>query len=366
MHPALSTLTLPLLTLFVFGPIYSTFAQGEHKSSLCPTINWSSDVHDSSNTTKALSAFEELKTLITNDTHGDIQAVVITQAGLPRYDAYFNGYNTATSHDIRSAAKSIIALLVGIAIDKSLLHKDDSVSSFFPEAELDPRITVEHLLTMASGLDANADDENTPGHENWLYESDDWIQFALNVPMAHPPGEVWSYASLNTFLLGVVLERASGQELEDFARVNLFDPLGMEEYRWTFTPKGHVVAQGNFFITARDLAKIGQLMLNKGCWNGRQLVSPEWIQASLQGQYDVPWQGYDTYGYKWYNHVLEINETDYSYFFASGNGGQKLYVVPEEKLVVVIMTTAYNTRHGQRRSLRMFELILAAIGGQTN
>lgn len=109
------------------------------------------------------------------------------------------------------------------------------------------------------------------------------------------------------------------------------------------------------------MAKLGQLYLNNGRWDDQQIVPESWIQRSVEGRYPVPWKGYDDYGYGWYNHALLIGGRTFQYFFASGNGGNKIYVFPEEKMVVVIQSAAYNTSYGQRRSLAVLEKVLAAV-----
>lgn len=313
-------------------------------------------------------SFEELHTFIQNSPQLNVQGVIVLQDGKRVYETYPNRYATNTLHDIRSATKSIVGLLVGIAVDQGKIKVEDTMLSFFPEYnpgkpidERKKRITIDNLLTMASGLDADSDDSNSPGNEDYLYEADDWLQFSLDIPMAAEPGSRLAYASMNTFLLGVVLERATGQQFEDFAQTYLFDPLGIDYVRWTNTPKGYVVAQGNLYIAARDMARIGQLVLNEGCWDGKQVLSKQWLQKSFEPRFPTPWSNYDTYGYQWYNHTLTINNTSYPYVFASGNGGQKLYIVPDENIVVVSTSTAYNTGYGQRRSLEILRRVLSSL-----
>ena len=334
----------------------------------CAPISWDTD---QDRRVMQGSSFSQATTFIDNAPQINIQGVIVIQEGRAVYETYPNKYATDTLHDIRSATKSIVGLLVGIAIDQGKLRLDDTLLSFFPEytsgKEIDERkkrITIDHLLTMASGLDANSEDSNSPGNEDHLYEAEDWLQFSLDIPMAAEPGSQWAYASMNSFLLGVVVGRATGQEFEDFAQTYLFDPLGIKDSRWTYTPKGYVVAQGNFYIAARDMARIGQLVLNNGCWDGQQVISKEWIQASFAPRFPTNWPNYDTYGYQWYKHTMSLNGQDYPYVFASGNGGQKLYIVPDKDLVVVTFTTAYNTGYGQRRSLEIFRQVLMALDNE--
>lgn len=306
---------------------------------------------------------------IDQDPHNDFRSLLVTRNGRLVSEHYFNGHGPDSLQDVRSATKSLTATLVGIAISEGIIPSIDTrVLSFFPsympishDGEAKREITIEHLLTMASGLDANADDPDTPGYEDRMWESTDWVRFVLDLPMAHAPGETWSYASANTFLLGAAVEQVSGQTLAAYAEDRLFGPLGITRYRWAETPSGRTVAQGNLSIRARDMAKFGQLYLNGGRWGGQQLVPESWVRRSVEGAYPVPWQGYDQYGYGWYTHALVVGGQTFQYFLASGNGGNKIYVLPAEQMVVVIQSAAYNTNYGQRRSLEMLRRVLAAV-----
>lgn len=314
-------------------------------------------------------ALAETISFIEDDAHGDFRSLVVARNGRLVLDQYFNGHGPDSLNDIRSAAKSITSTLVGIALAEGLIPNETTpVLSLFPgympvsHDEAGKRaITVEHLLTMASGLDANADDPASPGYEDRMWESEEWVRFVLDLPMANPPGETWMYASANSFLLGAAVEDASGQTLEAYAEQKLFAPLGMTRYAWAETPTGRTVGQGNLWIRARDMAKIGQLYLNGGRWEGEQVVPEDWIRRSVEERYPVPWQGYDHYGYGWYTHELEVRGRMFSYFLASGNGGNKIYVFPEEQMVVVTQSAAYNTGYGQRRSFEILKRVLAAV-----
>ena len=146
--------------------------------------------------------------------------------------------------------------MVGIAIAEGLIGGVDTsiVSQLsrngldFQDEEQKQEITIEHLLTMASGLHADDSDPASAGNENRLYASDDWVEFALALPMSDSPGETWAYASVNTFLLGLVVEEAADKSLSSFAETELFEPLGIAEYTWASTPLGRTVAQGNLSL----------------------------------------------------------------------------------------------------------------------
>ena len=306
---------------------------------------------------------------VEQDPHGDFRSLVIARNGHLVAEHYFNGNGPDSLVDIRSATKSITSTLVGMAIAQGLIPSVETpVMPLFPRympiAHDGPQkraITIEHLLTMSSGLDANADDPESTGYEDRMWESDDWVRFVLDLPMVHEPGEDWSYSSASSFLAGAAVEEAAAQNLAGYASDVLFAPLGFGDYQWLETPKGRTVAQGNLSIRARDMAKIGQLYLDDGRWKNQQLVPQSWIRASVEGRFEVPWNGYDSYGYGWYTHSFDVNERAFHGFGASGNGGNKIYVFPKQQLVVVIQSTAYNTNYGQRRSFEVLEMVLAAV-----
>ncbi len=306
---------------------------------------------------------------IRDDPNEDFYSLVIARNGHLILETYFNGHDGDTLHDIRSATKSLTSALVGIAIEEGLIQGVDSnvmaafdaYEPFTNDGEQKREITVEHLLSMASGIDANVDDPSTPGYEDKMWGAKDWIRFAVDLPMARKPGEEWSYASVNTFLLGVFIEELSGMTLEAYAGQRLFEPIGITDYQWAETPNERTVAQGNLSVKARDMLKLGQLYLNDGRWGNAQIVPESWIRVSVEPRYPVYWDDYDSYGYGWYTHTVQKEGKEYSYYFASGNGGNKIYVLPDEQLVVAIQSAAYNTSYGQKRSLDVFVRLLDAL-----
>jgi CubicO group peptidase (beta-lactamase class C family) len=317
----------------------------------------------------SVSRMVDVQEFIRRDPHNDLMGLLIARNGKLVYEGYFNGHDRDTLHDIRSATKSLTSALVGIAIandiiggvDASMVQQLSTLGLHLRDEEEKRKITIEHLLTMASGMDADEDDPTSAGFEDSLYESSDWVRFAFDLPMSDPPGKKWAYASVNTVLLGLIIEVATEKSLSAFAEDRLFDPMGITEYRWASTPSGRTVAQGNLSLRLRDLAKVGQLFLDRGRWAGRQVVPEEWVQASVVGRYSVPWDGYDEYGYGWYLHRLAVEGQEFPYFSASGNGGNKVYVLPGQRMLVVIQSAAYNTDYGQCRSLDVLRKVLEAL-----
>ena len=303
--------------------------------------------------------------------HHDLKGIAIVRNGRLVSEHYFNGDSADTLHDIRSATKSITSLLMGITIQKGLLHSvNDPIALYLAGLPRDgkEKITIKDLLNMRSGLDANDEDPSSPGNEDNLDKSSDWIRTIYAVPMKGDPGSTYNYCSINAFLTGAIIENVSHLPLDEFARANLFEPLGIQDYRWRHVPINRITGQGNLSITTRDMAAVGELMLNDGIVNGRPLVSREWIAQSLASQVAIsdsdPYA--DFYGYMWYTKTEPIGGHSIEVHFASGNGGNKIYIVPSLHMVIAITSSAYNTNYGQRRSQDILWRVLDALSRQMN
>jgi len=310
-------------------------------------------------------ALDALYADMEQEQHHDLKGIVIVRDGSLVSEHYFNGDSADTLHDIRSATKSLTDLLMGIAINnKTISSVDDPISLYLPGLPKDgkEKIRIKDLLNMRSGLDADDEDPATPGNEDRLDESSDWMRTVYAVPMKRAPGEKYLYCSINAFLTGAIVENATKLPLDDFARTNLFAPLNIQNFRWRHVPVNRTTGQGNLEITARDAAALGQLTLNDGVVNGRRLISHDWIAASLASQVPIsdsdPYA--DSYGYMWYTRAEPVADQKVTVHFASGNGGNKIYIVPSLHMVVAITSSAYGTRWGQRRSQDILLRILAA------
>ncbi len=313
----------------------------------------------------APNAIDSLYKEMSEEQHHDLKGIVIVRNGQLVSEHYFNGDSVDTLHDIRSATKSLTSLLMGIAVEKKLVGSvDDPIALYLPGLPKDgkEKIRVRDLLNMRSGLDADDEDPSTPGNEDRLDESTDWMRSVYAVPMKRGPGEKYLYCSVNAFLAGAIIENASHMPLDDFAKANLFGPLNVRNFRWRHVPVNRTTGQGNLAITARDAAAIGQLMLNDGVVDGLHLLSHDWIAASLASQVPIsdsdPYA--DSYGYMWYTKAEQVADRKVTVHFASGNGGNKIYIIPSLHMVVAITSSAYNTRWGQRRSQDILLKILAA------
>jgi CubicO group peptidase (beta-lactamase class C family) len=312
---------------------------------------------------------DSIYSAITQDPHHDLKGIVIVRDGHLVSEHYFNGDSVDTLHDIRSATKSLTSLLMGIAVRKGLVHSvDDSIALYLPGLPKNgkERIAIKDLLTMRSGLDAYDNDASSPGNENRLDASSDWIRTVYAVPMKLSPGTKYAYCSLNAFLTGAIIENVSHMPLDEFAKTNLFGPLGIENYRWRHVPVDRTTGQGNLSITTRGEAKIGELMLDDGIVQGTRVLNHDWVAHSLASQVAIsdsdPYA--DFYGYMWYTKAERVGSHKIEVHFASGNGGNKIYVVPSLHMVIAITSSAYNQGYGQRRSQDVLLKILAAVGSR--
>jgi CubicO group peptidase (beta-lactamase class C family) len=241
---------------------------------------------------------------------------------------------------MQSVSKTVTSVIVGIAItrgdfkaglDTPLLHYFD-VAKVKNVDDRKRRITLRHVLTMTTGLDWNEEVAyDDPKNDSSLMEaSDDWVQYVIDRPMAQEPGKVFNYSSGVSELLAHVFQKETGQDIEKYGEKYLFAPLGMEHY-WKRTPLGAVDTEGGLFLKAADLAKIGYLYLHDGIWDGKPVVSKEWVKQSLAPFINAE-EGYQ-YGFKWW--LFPRTDVQRYVWMARGFGGQRLMVFPEEGLIVV-------------------------------
>ncbi len=304
--------------------------------------------------------------LINTTPPNDFRGLVIIKNDSLVLEEYFNTYWRGTIHDIRSAGKSVTALLLGIALDKGIIKNvEQNIYDFFPKYKKDEErdIRIKHLLIMSSGLDANVFNEKSEGYGlNWIFKND-WVKHVLNLSMIFKPGEKWVYNDAAAMIIGAIIEKQSGQKLSDFANEYLFEPLGIKEYYWFTGSGGRTGAMGNLYISTLDFAKIGQLIINKGMCKGKQIISKSWIGEISTSKMNikdiVPFA--NAYSYFWYISNYNANGINYDYLYAAGNGGNLLFVVPVEKLVVALTSSAYGEGLGQFRSNKIFQLILESI-----
>jgi CubicO group peptidase (beta-lactamase class C family) len=271
--------------------------------------------------------------------HMNFHSVLIIRNGYIVADAYIHPFSQNTTHVLHSATKSIVSALVGIDIDKGYIDSvNQTVLDFFPErtiANLDSRkktITLKHLLTMASGL--RWDDTNF-GSVMQMQLSPDWTQHMLDLPMVAQPGTKLNYNNGVSFLISAIIQEKTGTNTLEFANEYLFRSLNISDITWLSNPQGISVGYGRIWMKPHDMAKIGYLYLNEGLWDGQQLLSSAWIEASSSKHFSF--QDGGGYGYNWW---IE-NSGIYS---AEGFSGQRIIVIPEQNMVVVFTGGFYDEK----------------------
>ncbi|MCQ4165887.1 serine hydrolase domain-containing protein [Tahibacter harae] len=316
---------------------------------------------------------------VADQSYPGITSLLVAAQGRLVYEQYFNGGSRDTLNDMRSATKTVTALLLGAAVDRGLIKDEQQrVYPFFRDKvalrRLDARraaITLQDLLTMSAAWECDDENAFSTGNEERMYLSADWVQFVLDLPPRgyapwqsrpadSPYGRTFSYCTAQSFLLGAVIERAARQPLAQFARAVLEQPLGIDRVQWNRASEGTGMGGGGTRYRARDIARIGELLRDGGQWRGRQVISAAWITAMLTPR-AVPREAVE-YGYQLWRFRFPLQGRDEWFWAMSGNGGNYVFVSPQRGLVAVITSTAYNQRESHRRSQEIFrDYVLAAM-----
>lgn len=265
----------------------------------------------------------------------NLKSLVISHNGSIIRGEFFGSGSANGQHDVRSVTKSVMAILTGIAIDKGFIQSIDQpagdflsplYSSISPEKAA---IKIRHLLTMSSGFQWA--ELNSNEYNNWI-TSPNQLQYLMNKPLAYQPGQVFAYNSAAVHLLSIIITQASKMSTLEFARKYLFDPLGIDNIIWETEKQGYYNGGAGLRLTPIDMIKIGQLILNRGEFNGKRIVSAGWIDQSIVPQ--ISTGNAQPYGPS-YGYCLWLGQnTRGNYAFANGWGGQFIVVFPNLNLVV--------------------------------
>lgn len=280
-------------------------------------------------------------------------------------------YRRGDLHSLQSVTKTITSAIIGVAVTRGDFPSlDTPVLSFFDASKVanvddrKRRMTVRHLLTMTAGFDWNeglsyADPRNTGTQ---LEKSDDWVKFTIDRPMSEEPGTRWNYNSGASELLAYVFRKATKMDVEEYGARYLFAPLGIDRWYWKRIPVGLADTEGGLYLEARDLAKIWYLFMKDGMWEGRRIVSPEWVKSSVAPAIAVsPAPNAPKYGLKWW---LAPDPRDSTRFIwaGSGFGGQLPLAFPNDDMVVVV--NAWNIppmRLGLGRNVVIARMLSAVV-----
>ncbi len=281
------------------------------------------------------------------DEISSLRSLLIQQHGELLGESFFNGRSPNRPFNIKSASKSIMGLLVGIAIEEGFIPSvDEPIVTYFPqyfEENPDPRkeqITVRNLLSMQAGLRSTS----SGNYGAWVM-SRNWVEYALDQDFVSDVGGRMVYSTGTSHLLSVIVAKASGISTKAFAEKYLFDPLDITVGGWDRDPQGYYMGGNNLALKPFDMLKIGQMLINKGVWNGEQIISMDWIIDSFKTYTYSNYNPYG-YGYQWWNKKTG----KYTTLFAWGHGGQYIMMIPE--LDAVIVMTSSVTNESRRRTYK--------------
>ncbi len=283
----------------------------------------------------------------------NMDSLLVIRNGSVILDAYFYPYDGSLPHDLASVTKSVMTTLIGIAEDQGIIQLDQPIVKYFGDrtiANLDARkerITIRHLAGMMNGFESGclSGDEATL---DAMRATADWVQTTLDRKMAQKPGTGFCYDSPGMHLLSAILQEATGMTTLDYARQYLFEPLGIYDVVWESDPQGYTHGWGDLHLKPGDLAKIGYLWLNNGVWDGKQIVSADWVDNAIKPKVNAD---IDQYGYGWW--------VSTNVYYAMGRGGQTMRVFPLSNSIIV--ATGSNLVFEQ-----YFPYLLAALIDQDN
>ena len=273
-----------------------------------------------------------------------LRSLVVSHRGAIVLERYFGGARATTPANIKSASKSVIAALVGIAVSRGLIKSvDQPIVDYFPELAKDPErkkreITIEDLLTMRSGLDSTSGRQ----YGSWV-QSKNWVRYVLARPLIDEPGTRVEYSTGSSHLLSAILTKATKMSTWQFAQEELARPLGFSLARWPQDPQGIFFGGNEMLMTPRQMIRFGELFENRGRTGERQLIPEDWIDRTQVGRGRSRWGSDREYGYGFWIREFAGHQS----YYAWGYGGQFIFIVPDLDLVVV--TTSRSDVSRERR-----------------
>lgn len=298
-----------------------------------PTNGWEVSTPEEENMNSQY--LESMLQYIIDEEHS-VDSILLIRNGYLVFERYFQEYNETAIHQVYSVTKSIMSCLIGIAVEENLLTVNQTLLSFFSDRVIEnldtakENITVEHLLTMSSGL---AWIEAI--HDSIFFTSEDPVQYLLDRPMDTVPGEIFNYNTGAAHLLSAILQNVTELTTLSYAQEKLFDPLGIENVDWDIDPQGIYFGGHGLSLRPQDMAKFGFLYLNNGTWNAEQIISENWVSTS-RTKYNYTAEAFD-YGYLWWLYP------QYDSYSAEGFLGQIIHVFPEYDLIAIVTSSSFRT-----------------------
>lgn len=304
-----------------------------------------------------------------------ITSIVVIKDGKLLIEEYFNGATRSSLHDTRSVGKTLASSILGIAIGEGHIKDENQTLKDFYNLQSyknytikKEEISLKSLLTMSSGLNGSDMNPNSPGNEENMYPTSDWVKFGLDLPMDEDKtiGKDWDYLTAGAVILGDILNKTVPDGLEKYADKKLFQPLGISNYKWQFTPTNVPNTAGGFQMNSLDNARYGQLYLNKGVYEDKQILSEIWVKSSLSKQIALPKTENEFYGYLLWNKKYSVNNNEIEAYYASGNGGNKIMIFNDIGVVVLITATAYGQPYMHQQADEIIEnyIIPSILGNE--
>ncbi|TVZ08139.1 CubicO group peptidase (beta-lactamase class C family) [Cellulophaga sp. RHA_52] len=316
---------------------------------------------------------EALNRKIAEKRFENINGIVVIKENKLLIEEYFNGENRNSLHDSRSVGKSFASTMLGVAIEEKYIDNENvllkdfyNLKSFNNYSEKKDSITLKSLLTMSSGFLGDDRDYDSPGNEENMYPTDNWVKFSLDLPMKNDKviGKDYMYFTAGVVILGDIIHKSVPEGLVSYTDKKLFKPLNITNYKWQYTPQKVGNTAGGIQLRAIDFAKYGQLYKNKGKWNGKQVLTKKWVEKSLSKQVSQAYGGIDDgyYGYLFWNKTYTVNGKNYEVSFCSGRGGNKIFIFKDIPFVVVVTSSAYDSLSAHTNTDKiMTDYILPAI-----
>lgn len=354
---------LPLFALILLLPACKDQNGNGHYYSIPQEANDGWEVASADEEGLSSSVLQDMLDYLESVQGHNIHSILIIKDDKLVFEEYFEGYLYSTSppgsngdfieydretdHYLASVSKSVTSVIFGAAVKEAYITNVDTLlRDVLPEYQViltgeKAGITLEHLLTMSSGLhwdEWSTSFEDPANDVVALFREEDPIEYILSKHMINSPGNEFLYNSGGTNVLGAVIERATGMSFLEFGNLYLFDPLQVEGGMWEKIAGAYYFASGGLYLRPRELAKIGSLFLNNGYWGERQIITEEWITASSTEYIEtndlIP-QAH-AYGYQWWMIDFQVNGQEYDCFFAAGWGDQYMFIFPEQDMMVVV------------------------------
>ena len=313
---------IPILLAAIITPVTRTSFSLNQSRDYWPTMGWRLLQPESQgmNSTRLNEFWNYMYT------EARLGGFLLIRNGYLLYEAYYPGVDPDHLWSVVSVAKSVTATALGVALAEGYVTSiNDSVLDFFPDrtiANPDPRkdtMTLHHLLTMSSGFESRLEQIVLPS---------DWVQYLLDLPMIHEPGEVWNFDGGCSHLISAIITQTTGVSMATYAHARIFAPMGISNYEWDADPEGNTMGFGHLTMSLRDLAKFGFLYLNNGSWGPFQLVPAEWVAECTKPHF--LFSNSFGYGYQWWV------DPEISGYSMRGAGGMYVFILPEQDLVLVI------------------------------